>query len=202
MDKAKHRRPFVSSLVILEIAYAFLKIDARVSRFLREKVDAAKAADLLGATYASDETLARRLPGWIDASERQIKASEVRAVIADYRAGPLARKENWLRRKGFVEKAPGVLARPLEGEPASVLFLNFAAGAPRASLVRGSAIPWTATLDSLTMLQIGALMDARDGATLLAALAEGGRDLAPAEIMARVGRSEAYKKEPIPVVAD
>jgi len=53
----------------------------------------------------------------------------------------------------------------------------------------------------MTMLQIGALMDAED-LTVLERLEERKQDLTVREVVGRLGRSAAYQNDPIPVIED
>ena len=241
-DAVIHQRWF-SPTLLFEVAYTILTVDKRVDRFLRTIPEARAKAILgefnvtdeqiraaalrkdntvtkhfrmeqnPELTQADVERLDKRFPGWIVASERKIKASDIKEVVDNYRDNSLTRPDYWMRKKGFTKiygnlADQAILERPLEGSPGAVLSLFFN-GPIFSPIVRifdrstsHDAKPlFERRLADLSMLQIGSLMDAED-LTVLQRLEDNKQDLSYLELVKRLNRSAAYQAAPIPLIDD
>ena len=159
------------------------------------------------------ETLAKRFPAWFDAGERKVKASDIREVLDTYRRRSLTNPRYWLKRKGFkVRKGPEfagrtVIERELSPDEGTALRLEFQSpGAqPTATVVDyagGGTTLWTAPVESLSLLQVGALMDAEKWEGFAQALEAKKQDLSYEELMRKMSNNRTYQADPIPVVHD
>ncbi|MBI4349552.1 MAG: hypothetical protein HY553_22140 [Elusimicrobia bacterium] len=241
-DTVIHKRAFGSPLMAFEVAYALFAIDKRIDRFLKllpvetameligphylttQALDEAVAKGNLiptkhfrmeqnpDLTRDEVETLAKRFPAWFDASERNVKASDIREVLTTYRTHRLTKPEYWAKRKGFERKpnSPSgavVIERPLSAAEGTALRLEFMAPGrePVVTIVdyagAGTAL-WQADMSNLSLLQVGALMDAEKWEGLAQALEAKKKDLSYEELLRKLNRTVPYQQNPLPLVQD
>ena len=242
-DTVIHKSKFTSPLMMFEVAYALNAIDKRIDRFLKamhpetakeligptrlsqKELDADVAAGKIiptkffrmeqnsDLTKAEVDTLARRFPAWFDASERKVKASDIREVLDTYRQRSLTNPRYWLKRKGFKEMKGAefagrtVIERELSSEEGTALRLEFESPGtqPVATVVdyagAGTTL-WTARVENLSLLQVGAIMDAEKWEGLAQTLEAKKKDLSYEELMQKMGSNRTYQAAPIAVVHD
>ncbi|MBI4423807.1 MAG: hypothetical protein HY554_08775 [Elusimicrobia bacterium] len=238
-DRVVHRG-LMPPLLLLEVIYVVNALDKRVDRFLRSIPEAKARAIVGPANVTDEavaaaarrrentvtlharmeqnpdltakevQTLSERFPGWIDASERALRASWIREVLSNYRRHSLAKPEYWMRKKGFAkarqEGVRVVLERALEEEKGKFLVLDFA-GPVADPVLRiedreaGTRVLWQESLDRMSMLQIGAVMEA-ETLGVLKELEEKREDLSYAELVRRLNKSSTYQAAPIPLIDD
>ncbi len=229
-DRVRHyRRPF-SPLMVLEYAYAMNKVDKRVNRFLDKldpiearriigpyykndaEIDAAVArgehsrTNLFpmevnpALTKADIETLIRRQPKNFSMARRAVKASDLQAVLDNYRKTSLKNPQYWLRKKGYDELGSDLLLKSVRGGSIALSF-GERVGPNIAVMGEGGEVLWSERLDTMSFPQIGAIMDA-EGVEVAAKLRSTQGDLSYAELLKRLSNSPAYQKDPIVLVDD
>ncbi|MBI4347777.1 MAG: hypothetical protein HY553_13050 [Elusimicrobia bacterium] len=150
---------------------------------------------------ADVERLEKRMPRNFSLERRAVKASDIRAVLDSYRKTSLMNPEYWLRKKGF-RKEPGSsgrridLIRDLPGSPGVRLVVTFERGRRTwVGVTEGWKTLWWSTLEEMSLLQLGALMDA-ESVAVVDRLKAAPPELSYRELLDRVAR------DPIPLIED
>ncbi|MEZ0311096.1 MAG: hypothetical protein ACAI38_04950 [Myxococcota bacterium] len=155
--------------------------------------------------------LEKRFPGDYKLENRVIRQSDIDMMLGEYRSQRLSNPKYWMAKKGFQDVGNGTLVRRLEeGDGSITLRFKGRGETPDVRVESEHFVSFEGNIGTMTMREIGALIDATGSKQFNAALKElektdYERTNPPKfyeEIVRKLGPSAKYQAKPLTIIED